>query len=184
MLLDKENYRDTLRKASYDDANGVSLIENDDVEVYLLDEMAKDIAAEYEMEIPSTCDSLYMNEKKLYVIEFKNREYGSITSKDKRDIRKKAYQTPELLANCIFRDRTMEEIAGNISLFIVFKDMQDKEESYGKFVGKMHSLAGESTPPIRCKLGRFKGTFYRDVHTIGKEEFEKTYLPIICGDGE
>lgn len=182
--MDKENYLDTLRRASFDTANGVSLIENDDVKVYLLDEMAKELAKEYEMEIPSTCDSLYMNESGIYIIEFKNREYAGITSKDKREIRKKAYQTPELLANSIFRDRTMEDIARDTSLFVVFKNMEEKEESYGKFVSQMNSLANGCTSKIRCKLGRFKGAFYKDVHTVGKEEFETVYLPRICGNIE
>lgn len=89
MLLDKGNYQGTLRKASFDDANGESLIENDEVKVYLLDEMAKTIADKCEMDIPSSCDSLYMNKENIFVIEFKNREYKKITSNDKREIRKK-----------------------------------------------------------------------------------------------
>lgn len=183
-LLDKEKYKGTLRTASYDDANNVSLIMDESVEIFLLDEMAKDIAKEYEMEAPSTCDAVYLNRKGNYVIEFKNREYGSMTAKDKRDIRKKAYQTPELLAHSFFRDRTMEDLASNVSLLVVFKNMQEKEESYGKIVTTLQTLAGESEPKARCKLGRFQGNFYKEVHTIGKAEFETTYLPLMGEDSE
>ena len=180
MHLEKEDYRGTLRKASYDDANDVSLIENDDVEVYLLDEMAKAIAKEYGMETPSTCDSLWTKENEIFVIEFKNREYKSIAAKDKREIRKKAYQTPEILLNSIFRNQTMENLSEHATLLVVFKNMQDKEESFGKFAGKLNQLANGSAQRVRCKLGSFKGEFYKDVHTIGKEEFEAVYLPQIC----
>jgi hypothetical protein len=88
MRLDKENYRGTIGEASYDTANEESLIENDDKIVYLLDEFAKDLANEYEIDTPSTCDSLCNNKNEILVIEFKNREYKKVTSNDKREIRK------------------------------------------------------------------------------------------------
>lgn len=181
MLLDKGNYQDTLRKASFDDANGVSLIENDDVKVYLLDEMAKDIAGIYDMDIPSSCDSVCINEEEVFVIEFKNREYKDLTPKDKREIRKKAYQTSELLLNSIFRNQAMEDIVDHTTLFIVFRNMKDREKSFGKIADKLNQLANGDVPKIRCKLGQFKGTFYKNIYTIGKEDFEKIYLPMICG---
>lgn len=178
MLLDKENYQGTLKKASFDDANQVSLIDNDGVTTYLLDEMAKDMEKIYAMDRPSTCDSLYIGAEENFVIEFKNRKYGRISSNDKREIRKKAYQTPELLLNTVFRDSTMENLAKRTTLLVVFKSMEDREESFGKFADKLNDLANGNTPRIRCKLGQFKGAFYKDVQTIGKEEFEEKYLPL------
>ncbi len=108
MFLNKGNYQSTIRRASYDDANGESLVENDDIEVYLLDEAAKNIAAECEMDIPSSCDALRIKGRNNFVIEFRNREYKTLKSSEKRDIRKKAYQTAEILQNIFFRACTME----------------------------------------------------------------------------
>lgn len=183
MLLDKENYQGTLKKASYDDANQVSLIDNDGVGTYLLDEMAKDMEKIYAMDRPSTCDSLFIGAEENYVIEFKNREYGKISSNDKREIRKKAYQTPELLLNTVFRNLTAEELTRRTTLLVVFKSMEDKEESFGKFADKLNHLANGNVPRIRCKLGQFKNTFYKDVQTIGKAEFEEKYLPLLGTEG-
>lgn len=100
MLLDKEKYQDTLRKASYDDANDVSLIEDDRVKAYLLDGISKETAKEYEIDIPSSCDALCVVKEDFFVIEFKNRE-------------------------------------------------------------------------------KFKGVYYKDIHTIGKNEFEEKFLPML-----
>lgn len=177
MLFDKEKYQDTLRKASYDDANDVSLIEDDRVKAYLLDGISKETAKEYEIDIPSSCDALCVAKEDFFVIEFKNREYKDITPKDKRDIRKKAYQTPELLLNVFCRGWTMDDLIKHAILLVVFKDMQDKEESFGKIAEKLNQWANGNCSPIKCKLAKFKRVFYKDIHTIGKNEFEEKFLP-------
>lgn len=135
------------------------------------------------MDTPSSCDSLLIHEKELFVMEFKNRAYGAITSKDKREIRKKAYQTPEILLNSFLREQTMEDLALNATLIIVFKNMQEKDESFGKLSDKLNQLANGNKKRIRCGLGRFKGAFYKNVCTIGKEEFESQYLPFLTSSG-
>lgn len=179
MFFDIEKYQDTIRQASYDDANGVSLIDDEKIRVYLLDEISKEIAKEYEIDIPSSCDALCTHQENIFIIEFKNREYKDITPKDKRDIRKKAYRTPEILLNNFYRDWTMDDLAKHAVLLIVFKNMQNKEESFGRIVEKFNQWANESSLPIKCKLAKFKGVFYKDVHTIGKEEFEEKFLPML-----
>lgn len=179
MLLSIDKYQDTLQKASYDDANDVSLIEDDKTKVYLLDEISKEIAKEYEIDIPSSCDALCMVKEDIFIIEFKNREYKDITSKDKRDIRKKVYQTPELLLSDFCRNWTVDDLANHAVLLVVFKNMQDKEESFGKIVEKINHWANGNSSPVKCKLAKFKGVFYKDVYTIGKEEFEKKFLPML-----
>lgn len=177
MLLGIDKYQGTLRKASYDDANDVSLIEDDKTRVYLLDEISKEIAKEYEIDIPSSCDALHMADEDIFIIEFKNREYKDISSKDKRDIRKKAYQTPELLLSDFCKNWTIGDLARHAVLLVVFKSMQDKEESFGRIVEKFNQWANGNRSPVKCKLAKFKGVLYKDVYTIGKEEFENIFLP-------
>ncbi len=179
-LINIEKYKGSLKQASLDDKNNESLIIDDTPDVlYILDDIAKEIAKNMEIDTPSSCDSVAVKGEDIYLIEFKNRDYKNITSNDKRDIRKKAYQSRELLLSTFLCDKTIQYIAEHVHLWVVFKSMENESESFGKIVQKFNRYANGEKPEIKCKLGFFEGTFYKEIRTMSKDEFETRYVPII-----
>lgn len=176
MLVNVEKHKGSLKKASYDSANKESLIGDEEQEVYILDDIAKEIAGKLEIETPSSCDSVVINNEKIYMIEFKNRHYKSVTSNDKREIRKKAYQSREILLSTLLREQNINYIAEHVQLFVVFKSMEGESESFDKIAGAFNRFANGNEPEIKCKLSYFEGSFYKKVRTMSKEEFEKIYM--------
>ena len=178
-LLDIEKYKQSFKEASYDEHNEESLITDERKEVYIFDDIAKAIAESFEMDTPSSCDSVVLRGEEIYMIEFKNRDYEKINTKDRRDIRKKAYQSRELLLSTFLVDKTLQYVSEHVQLLVVFKTIDNKAKSYDDIVESMKRLAKEERPVIRCKLGEFEGTFYKKVRTISKANFEENYMPKI-----
>lgn len=178
-MINVEEYKGNFKDASYDSIHGESLIEDQSQQVYILDEIAKKIASALEIDTPSSCDSVVVRDEDIYLIEFKNRDYKDITSKDKREIRKKAYQSQELILSTFLKDKTIQYVAEHVQLFVVFKSMESSPESFGKISETLNRLANGDTPEIKCKLAKFEGTFYKTVRTVSKDDFEKIYMPQI-----
>ena len=173
-MIAKENYLKSLKDISCDTTNGVSLIKNDEIKMLCLDDMISDISKDLCINAPSSCDAVYMKNDKIYVIEFKNRKYSQITSKDKRDIREKAYHSMLFLLH-LEDNKSMVEIKDNATLFVVFKEM-DEEASYKNLVETINRYANGNDHVIRCQLGKLKGKYYKEIYTIDKEVFESVYL--------
>ena len=180
MIDAKEKFKKNLTELSLDSANGVSLVENDKLQMLCLDDMAVDTAENLRIDSPSSCDALYMKEKEIYVIEFKNRKYSKMSSRDKREIREKAYYSIGLLTD-MMPDKSLEELKTHTTLFVVFQEM-DEEPSYSKIVDTFNRYANKEEPVVRCQLGVFKEKYYRNIYTVGKKDFETVYLPQIYGE--
>ena len=178
-LINVEEYKGSLKKASYDDAKNESLITDEKQEVYILDDIAKEIAGKLEIDVPSSCDSIAIKNEDIYLIEFKNRDYKSVTSSDKRDIRKKAFQSRELLLSTFLSEKTIQYVAEHVQLLVVFKSMEGDSESFGKIAETFNYYANGEKPVIKCKLANFEGNFYKKVRTINKVDFETKYMPRI-----
>lgn len=178
-LLDIEKYKKSFKEASYDRVHKESLITDERKEVYIFDDIAKAIADSFEMDIPSSCDSVVLRGEDIYLIEFKNRDYEKVNTDDKRDIRKKAYQSRELLLSTFLEDKTLQYVSEHVQLLVVFKTIDNKAKSYDNIVDSMKRLAKDDRPVVRCKLDKFEGTFYKKVRTISKVDFEENYMPKI-----
>ena len=86
-------FKITLKSASYDKSNRVSLCQNETQKVYNFDKITRKICSS-----KSSCDALWIDEsrKKIYCIEFKNSKYSEIKT---AVIKKKVEDTQSILTN-------------------------------------------------------------------------------------
>lgn len=98
-LVNPNDYTGTLKEASFDEVHTESLIDDEEHSVYILDGIAIKVGNMLEIDTPSSCDSVVVKGQDIYMIEYKNRDYQKVSSRDKREIRKKLYQSRELVLN-------------------------------------------------------------------------------------
>ena len=158
------------------------MIDDEEHSVYILDDIAIKVGNMLEIDTPSSCDSVVVKGQDIYMIEYKNRDYQKVSSRDKREIRKKLYQSRELVLNTFWPTKDLQYIADHVHVFVVFKSMDNESVSFDKLANTLNALAGNQQEEIKCKLAKFKDTFYKEVHTISKAEFESKYMPIIFAE--
>lgn len=197
MRLLNEEYSDfskNLKEVSLDDKNKVSLIDDELPEHRMIkfDDVKEKICKEYRGSENSSCDGYFVRNGIRYLIEFKNQAEGRV---ERHKIRDKAFDSVSLLV--MNENITREEIAGSTVLVIVYNNNKEKCEaekqsyhhsvSLDKFGKKLKELSGKdglSSYPIKFKLEKYIGKFYKEVYTLDVKVFKQEFMPILFGDHE
>lgn len=157
---------------------GVSLVESP-VRVYKLDDISEQVCDSLRLERLSGCDafrSVFRETDGAYwFIEFKNSPSRNIK---KKQIWKKAFDSVSMVRTAINQEITLDDLCQKAVFFVVYKDEDAEERSpLERIMRGTASLAGEE--PVFWDLGGLKGILYRNIHTIPKSKFCKTWLPIL-----
>ena len=181
MLLKKKM---TLKKASYDTIND-EYMTSSDVEVYHLDGLLyamqryanqhDEIFVHRSSETPSACDALYIDKvnNKFVLIEFKN---GKLPKKTIVNIHNKALDSIKILSY-IF-DMPLEVISKRTKFVLVYNEIKNTEpfECYEPYERELDYLTNGY---IHFGLGKYQGTLYSEVHTLGIEQFNNNLERIL-----
>lgn len=169
-----KGFRKSLKETSVDSENEAELVSYRDI-VYDFDAIAKEVCHKYTSETYSSCDALYLNNGKYYLIEFKNQGRTSV----KKDVlKKKAFDSIAVLQSTFCWSESRETLKDRMVLVVVFNGGLEERESYIKFENKLLSLAKTEREPILFDLGNFKD-WYSEIYTLDKSEFEKSLYPQI-----
>jgi len=112
-------YASTLKETSLDSHNGVNLCENESKTVYDFDKIVKD---KYPKKQPASYDSLLIDNKTIYCIEFKNEEYADI---DRKRVRNKLINGKEVLVE-IFREHNIQIKNYTFNYCVIYKNSPTK----------------------------------------------------------
>lgn len=196
-LLNEEYnvFSDNLKMVSMDDINKVPLIDDElpEHQMVQFDKVKEKICGEYRGSENSSCDGYFVKDGIRYLIEFKNQAEGRV---ERFKIRNKAFDSVSLLV--MNENITREEIAKSTVLIIVYNNSKEKGEadkqssynhsdSFDKFSKKLKEFSGKeglSSYPIKFKLEKYIGTFYKEVYTLDVETFKQEFMPILFYDNE
>lgn len=168
--------RSTLSETSIDSSNGAKtpLVDQNDV-VYNFDTVARTVCRRYRGDSTSSCDALYDNNGKYYLLEFKNQ---SETNVNRSELKKKAFDSVAILQNTFCWKMSREELAQRLVLVVVYNDRLEERASFLKFREKARSLAKEEKNGILFDLKKLR-TLYSSIVTVTKDTFDKEIYPTI-----
>lgn len=132
-----------------------------------------------------SCDAYWEKNSKKYFIEFKNQAEGNIS---RENLWNKAYDSAAMVL--VNENITREELAQKAVLIIVYDNQRhipdassyNPSESMDKFTQKLKGFAkltGVDQLPVKFGLDKFNGILYREVHTLGVEDFKKFFYPVL-----
>ncbi|MBR1742348.1 MAG: hypothetical protein IJ733_10890 [Lachnospiraceae bacterium] len=179
-----KKYKKTIAECSKSDS-GKALID-DETEVYSLDYYAEDLGKTYrsKKKYPASVDAFLMTEDHRFVfMEFKNARKSKITY---HQLASKTFDSMYLAQLFLGGKYSLETMAKSSALFVVYQDGLDDESqkendsaSFERFKEKVGELAKISENHVLFDLEKFKGWLYKDIYTIGQDEFRKSFLPKI-----
>ena len=176
-----EIYESTIRKTSKSD-DGTDFIKSD-VKVYDFDAFTKTICNAYRnKKTLGSVDAFALSDtnEELWFIEFKNARKSRVP---KKSLQIKAYDSMYTAYFFLKEKYSLNEIKSRAVLFVVYNDDAIEEEQrenpstdFLKFKTKMGEMA-RIDPENRILFGmdKYKGFLYKEIHTIGKEEFIEKY---------
>lgn len=191
-MVEYNNYLITLERASYDNDKSDSLIKDEDYghRVYNFDAISMKICKKLRGEKNYSCDSYYIkNSNDSFLIEFKNQAEGNI---DRVKLKNKIYDSITTLA--MNENLSPKEIADRTSVIIVYNNAQETvkdEYSYSnskamsKLSRKLSELAKKKDLDSfekKFDLSKLKGKLFKEVYTVDKEDFEKTFIEYLFGE--
>lgn len=165
----------SLAKTSEDSAGGVRLVSFEDT-VLNFDSLAKNVCKKYRGgDCCSSCDALYENNGKFYLIEFKNQGETNI---DRQSLKKKAFDSIGILQSTFHFDVSRGDLSKQLELVVVYNDRDEERPSFIKFENRLRDQAKETKLlfDLDCL-----SLFYNEIYTVTKEEFEKDLYPRIFG---
>lgn len=164
-----------LSQTSEDSVGGVRLVSFED-SVLNFDSLAKNVCRKYRGgECCSSCDALYENNGKFYLIEFKNQGESNI---NKQSIKEKAFDSIGILQSTFNYCESREELARKLELIVVYNDKNEERPSFIGLKKRIKNYAKETKPLFGLDC---LSPFYNEIYTVTKEEFEKDIYPKIFG---
>lgn len=130
-----------------------------------------------------SADGLYIDkEGNIYFFEFKNAPHNHIGY---RDIHLKMHDS--ILTWQIYNNSALsfDKLMLKSSYFVIYNDSrfngerENKSKSFDKIKQSLKKLAKVEDETLLWGVDVFKNTFYKEVHTIDVEVFEKKYAPSI-----
>ena len=187
IIEDYNRYLCKISELSWDKQMKVSLIEDDEKQhrMYNFDGIKKTICKKIRGEKNFSCDAYWEKNSKKYFIEFKNQAEGNIS---RENLWNKAYDSAAMVL--VNENITREELAQKAVLIIVYDNQRhipdassyNPSESMDKFTQKLKGFAkltGVDQLPVKFGLDKFNGILYREVHTLGVEDFKKFFYPVL-----
>ncbi len=177
-LTQLKRFKTSLRETSQDKSKAfkTELVSHDDG-VYDFDAIAREVCLRYRSDICSSCDALYCNKGRYYLIEFKNQGRTNIK---KDEIKKKAFDSVAVLESTLGWRESREELKDKMVFTVVYNSSLEERDSYVKFQDKLASLAGVERNQILFDLGNLKD-LYSEIYTVDKGEFEDKLYPRFFG---
>ncbi len=187
-LIDNySTYLCSISELSWDKDRGISFIQDDEKShrMYNFDGIKKTICKKIRGEKNFSCDAYWEKNSKKYFIEFKNQAEGNIS---RENLWNKAYDSAAMVL--VNENITREELAQKAVLIIVYDNQRhipdassyNPSESMDKFTRKLKGFAkltGVDQLPVKFGLDKFNGILYREVHTLGVEDFKKYFYPVL-----
>lgn len=187
-LIDNySTYLCSISELSWDKDRGISFIQDDEKShrMYNFDGIKKTICKKIRGEKNFSCDAYWEKNSKKYFIEFKNQAEGNIS---RENLWNKAYDSAAMVL--VNENITREELAQKAVLIIVYDNQRhipdassyNPSESMDKFTQKLKGFAkltGVDQLPVKFGLDKFNGILYREVHTLGVEDFKKFFYPVL-----
>lgn len=180
-----KEYESTIKETSKSDEN-IDFIESE-VKVYDFDTYTEDICKEYRNKKSlSSVDAFALSDDgDLWFIEFKNARKSQLP---KKSLPPKAYDSMYTAYFFLKERYSIDELKKKAVLFVVYNDdaisdenKENQSKSFSKFKTKMGEMAKIDTETrILFGLEKFKGFLYREIHTIGKQEFLEKYEQKCC----
>lgn len=175
-----KEYESTIRETSKSDEN-IDFIESE-VKVYDFDAYTEDICKEYRSKKSlSSVDAFALSDDgDFWFIEFKNARKSQLP---KKSLPPKAYDSMYTAYFFLKQKYSIDELKSKAILFVVYNDdaisgekKENPSKGFSKFKTKIGELAKIDTETrILFGLEKFKGFLYREIHTIGKQEFLEKY---------
>lgn len=172
----------TLEKCSEND-NGepVTHLKNN---VYCFDDLSQIEGNKYRYKRKlSSADGLYIDDDgKIYFFEFKNAPHGHIGSKNIHMKMHDSILTWQIYNNS---NLSLDELMLRSSYFVIYNDSrykgerENKSPSFEKIKQSYRRFSKIDDEPLLWGVDIFKNSFYKEIHTIDVELFEKKYAPKI-----
>lgn len=151
-----DSFSSTLKETSYDDKNDKYLCQDNIQIVYDFDKITKE---RYPTKQPSSYDSLFIVDKKIYCIEFKNQKYSDI---DREIIRKKLINGKDILDK-IFEENNIAENEYKFIYCVAYKNSATKWRR------------GITKNTIQFDLEEYQGKYFDEIYTNDVQFFTHEY---------
>ena len=158
-------YASTLKETSLDSHNSIYLCENETKIVYDFDRIVKD---KYSKKQPASYDSLLIDNKIVYCIEFKNEEYSNI---DRKRVRNKLINGKDVLGE-IFKEHNIQIKDYTFNYCVIYKNSHTKWRR------------GISKNTVQFELEQYENKYFDKIVTndinFFKNEFKKEFKKEGC----
>lgn len=177
--LNDESYRSTLKETSKDDSGGanVEYMTGSDIQVLNFDTVKTAYTNSLGLSEGAACsvDALLFKEqnstdegssdKSVFFIEFKN---GKIESQIKRNIANKVRDS--LLIYNDIKKLSVEDMRKQAVFILVYNAAKNPDSSRSSIAQSVMGRANQEL--IRFNLDRFKGLYFKEVHTYTENQFQ------------
>lgn len=154
--------------------------------VYCFDDLSQAEGDEYRRgKKLCSADGVYLNtDGNIFFFEFKNAPHNQVPYKS---IYQKMHDSILTWQICQASDKSLDELMKKSTYFVIYNDSryngvkENESPSIEKMKSRMKMLAKSETESVLWGLDLFLGSFYKEIHTIDVEKFEREYAPKIFG---
>ena len=151
-----QDYRSTLHKTSLDDKNDIYLCNDKSQIVYDFDKIVRE---KYNKPLPSSPDVLMINNKIIYLIEFKNQTIKRVKT---AKVKKKLIDGMKILNN-IFSEFNLDINNYKFNYCVAYKNEESKNRR------------GITRNMIKFDLLQYKGIFFDEIYTNDVQFFTNEF---------
>ena len=123
-------------------------------------------AVSQEYQYLAVCDSLHIHNDHIYLIEFKN---GKV---DNREIKRQVNSSLLILLDIL--QTNIHCLKQSISFILVYNEDKNKTEKTKGSI--MATGLYKKTYPVRFDLKPYEELYFKDVHTLTADQFEKVFV--------
>lgn len=148
--------------------------------VYRFDDISQDEGNKYRRKKKlSSADAMYIDsEGKIFFFEFKNAPHNQVPYKS---IYEKMHDSILTWQVCQASNESLDNLMEKSAYFVIYNDShyegirENKSVSMERMKEHMKKLAKREEEPILWGLDLYLNSFYKEVHTIDVDTFEKEY---------